>query len=381
MEHLFDNGRVKFRWIGDAPEENGNIALLIPQYNEGLAGNLEKRLEYFDNLSSEFSGKIDIILIDDGSTDHSLDTMTQYKLSKKNTFYFASVYPNANKVGALYLTTKAISHKLVILSDFDTDLAGLNAVIKTSDKIIKDPEVMGCYFRLLPYEGSGNTFLFQQLEYSLARILYRFYKKDHSVPVMPGAGSCYKRDILIDIYNGHSGLRSGEDREATLLGLKYGFRTFYMENVHTLTRTPASFKSLIKQRIRWNLGYIETFQKERRYYMTQASQLTRMGITTIIDISEVILTLLIPLALTIAAFFGVNYIFILLLIAYLRCVIWCICLLNIVPTETSEFTKNIPRSVLLYPIQKFALDLIAWIGAFRVFYRKNKVSPRPFAIR
>jgi cellulose synthase/poly-beta-1,6-N-acetylglucosamine synthase-like glycosyltransferase len=159
-----------------------------------------------------------------------------------------------------------ISHEFVILSDFDTDLVGLKEVIDEICNHQNDVYRMGYYFRMIPFEGSGAIFLFQQLEYCFARVFYKFHNHEKSVPVMPGAGSCFKREILNSIFEVHSGLRNGEDRESTLIGIRLGYSVSYLETVLALTRPPLTYKKLVSQRIRWNLGYLETLLFERKYY-------------------------------------------------------------------------------------------------------------------
>lgn len=367
LEHQY-----KFEWHSPVPTGNKKVALLIPQYNESLHFIFEKRLQYFRDFAVAFKDTIDVIIIDDGSSDDSLLRMKSFLNHFPGAFFIASVWPNANKVGALFLTARFISHEFVVLSDFDTDIKGLQKVFEKLDDFRKDARLMGCYFRMLPYEGSGGVFLFQQLEYILARSLYKFHKKDKSVPVMPGAGSLYKRDILTSIYNDHSGLRSGEDREATLIGLKLGYHTIYMDNVLALTRPPLSFKALIKQRVRWNLGYLETFYKEKVYYSSQIRKCTTIGIRTLMEFLCVIMVILIPLFILISGLISWSILPWLLLLTYCGVVAWSVYLLMQAPEEANEFKgKRIYSSVWSYPLFKISLDYLAWMGALRVFIKKK----------
>lgn len=377
MIQLLNQRSVKLEWIGASPSGNKRAALLIPQFNESSNTNLGKRLKYFKEIVKDFGEHLDVIIIDDGSVDDSLERIKDFQKANLGAFFVASIYPNANKVGALFLTTLAISHELIILSDFDTDILGLKEIVMTLDVLRSDQTLMGCYFRMLPFEGSGNVFLFQQLEYSLARSQYKFYQRERSVPVMPGAGSCYKREVLISIYNQHSGLRSGEDREATLIGLKLGYKALYNDNVLTLTRPPLSFKALVKQRIRWNLGYIETFHKEMDYYHGQVKRFTRIGMITLKDIIVVVFTLLLPLVITIAGIMDLRSLVIISSSVYAAHFFWCLYLIFISPKESLEFKKDRTFSILYFPIFKMVLDYIAWSGALLKFIQGRRLrGPR-----
>jgi cellulose synthase/poly-beta-1,6-N-acetylglucosamine synthase-like glycosyltransferase len=373
MISMLNREWTDLEWINGAPSSEKKVALLIPQYNEASNTEFRKRLCYFKQLSEHYSNEMDVIIIDDGSTDNSLQQIEAFINCYPNAFFVASVYPNAEKVGALFLTILNIDHEFVILSDFDTDLVGLHHLFNNPDVLNKDPLLMGCYFRMVPHEGKGSVFLLQQLEYSFARAYYRFHKRESSVPVMPGAGSCYKREVLLQVYYRHSGLRNGEDRETTLIGLGMGYKSVYKVDVGALTRPPISFRALIVQRRRWYLGYIETFAKERKYYMSQISRFNRLGLRTLQDVIGVILLLLIPLELIVLFLFNYQVLLYAIGGSYLLSVTYYLSLLLIAPVEVGEIKRSKLIFVLLYPIFWLIVAYWAWLSAFRV-YNRNKVS-------
>ena len=362
---------VNLNWIGPAPEYNTKTALLIPQYNESSNCNIETRLLYFKGVAEMLKNEIDVIVIDDGSTDDSLDRIQSFLKQHNNAFYFAAVSPNSNKVGALCLTVRSIAHEFVILSDFDTDITGYSRILKVCDQLRQDYSSMGCYFRMLPFEGEGPIFIFQQIEYAILRTLYRFYKKEGSVPVMPGAGACYKRPELLAIYEEHSGLRSGEDREATMIGLKLGYKTYYKEDVLTLTRPPLTFNALVRQRVRWNLGYLETYYKERKYYGREIKQVRRIGIIFLIDMATVIFMILLPVIILLAGIFNFYYLIIFLAALYTGGLLSCVCALLISPKEFVEIRNKLVVSSLIYPVLKLVVGHVSWLKAMITFFKKN----------
>lgn len=363
-------------WVGPSPRGEKRMALLVPQYNEASNGNFESRLQYFASLSATFGDEIDLIIIDDGSTDDSLKRVTEFLEQSNDAFFLATVWPNSNKVGALHLTAINIQHEFVVLSDFDTDIEGYEKVITLLDQLSEDNTSMGIYFRMLPYEGNGNVFLFQQIEYALQRSLYKFYKPDGSVPVMPGAGACYKRAELLAIYSEHSGLRNGEDREATMIGLKLGYRTHYKDEVLTLTRPPLTFRTLIRQRVRWNLGYLETWQKERKYYGEQVRKLNRIGLVFMFDLAAVVFMIALPLLIIILAIVNIRAMFILVGLTYFLGLLSCICSILVAPKEFSELKGKLLRATILYPFMKLLVGYVSWKKAVKAFIRKQFSSAR-----
>jgi cellulose synthase/poly-beta-1,6-N-acetylglucosamine synthase-like glycosyltransferase len=362
---------VTLNWIGPAPYSDNKTALLIPQYNESSNCNIEARLMYFKGVAEMFRDEMDIIIIDDGSTDDSLEKISSFLDRHQDAFYVASVLPNSNKVGALCLTARSISHEFVILSDFDTDITGYNEVIKTYEQLREDNTAMGCYFRMIPFEGKGPIFNFQQIEYATLRALYKFYKKEGSVPVMPGAGACYKRQELLTIYDEHSGLRSGEDREATMIGLKLGYKTHYKEDVLCLTRPPLTYKMLVKQRVRWNLGYLETYHKERKYYAEQVRQLRRIGIIFLSDLAAVIFMITLPFVMLLIGLFNIYSLLIFLAALYVIGLVICISALLMSPKEFVEIGNKLIPSILAYPVLKLLVGHYSWWKAIRVFFKTS----------
>jgi cellulose synthase/poly-beta-1,6-N-acetylglucosamine synthase-like glycosyltransferase len=361
-------------WFENLPESKNEIALIIPQFNESANSNFIHRLEYFRKVANEFVGVMDVIIVDDGSTDGSLLKIKSFMQNDESALQLAVVSPNMNKVGALHAAVASINHQFVILSDFDTDINGLDSLFDNLPLMKTSPDIMGCYFRMLPFDGKGGIFLFQQLEYSMSRVCYKFYQREHSVPVMPGAGSCYKRTVLLNIYEQHSGLRSGEDRETTLIGLKLGYKTFYLSNTVTFTRPPLSFRSLLKQRVRWNLGYLETIEKERLFYYYQIRKLSLLGLRTLGDIIRINLVLLFPFALLFTLLIGWQFLFKIVLLSYCIWVIWPINAVLISPLESVEFKEKRLLSILSYPLYKIPLECVTWAIAIYSFVR-NRLRP------
>jgi cellulose synthase/poly-beta-1,6-N-acetylglucosamine synthase-like glycosyltransferase len=284
--------------------------------------------------------------------------------------YAASVAPNANKVGALFLASLSITHAYVILTDFDTDMLNLGRVSRLTDILEQDDDLMGCYFRMLPHGGKGVVFEFQQMEYSLLRCQYTFHKKEKSVTVMPGAGSLFKREVLNSIYSQHSGFRSGEDREATQIGHKLGYTALYVDDILALTRPPLAFKALIRQRIRWNLGYLETILKEKGYYLKQVLKCTRIGLRVWVDLLILFFLVFLPLLVILPDAIGFQRLLLLLSGIYLFCLGWNAYLLLRAPGETFEMGGKRIILLLCYPVMKLVVDYCSWMGAILKLLKK-----------
>lgn len=372
MNSEMEKKKIELNWSNGFPTNPKKVALLIPQFNESANCDLEKRLGYFRDLSRINQKFLDVILIDDGSTDDSFNRINKFVLQNLGCFYFASVKPNTQKVGALYIVANSISHKYVALSDFDTDLMNLKALPNTLKRLDEDPLFMGCYFKMRPFEGSGRWFTLQQFEYAFERMLYKLHNSEKSVPVMPGAGSCYRRDSLIEIYGGHSGRRNGEDREVTIIGLQAGYKTFYAKEIFALTRPPLTFKALFIQRIRWNLGYIETFYKYHKFYLRMMLDAKRIGVRTFQDCLKITVILLLPLEVLGLAILSIKATVIILSMIYLLVIQYFFYLFVFNPDERDKI-ENKRSWIFIYPILRLSILFFSWWKAlFKFIAMKNK---------
>lgn len=366
--------RPKIRWVTNAPSTGKSTVLLIPEYNESKNTNLESRLTYFTRLADEHNEILDIVIIDDGSTDESLKRITTFFEQSPSNLYLVSVTPNSQKVGALYITALALAdYEYIILSDFDTDLENLSAIRESYCLMDSDPQLMGCYFKMIPFDGKGLTFLFQKMEYSFARIYYKFHKSEQSVPVMPGAGCCFKRETLLKVYALHSGLRNGEDREATVIGLNLGLKTIYFKEILALTRPPITFLSLLTQRKRWYLGYLETLDKERYFYMRMILKLNKIGIRTLQDIIGICILLFLPLEFIAFGYINVRSTLLLCLCCYLTSIIYYFLLFASHPEETQEFRSKDKSLIFAYPLFWLSVSFLSWWRALLTLRKSRRI--------
>jgi cellulose synthase/poly-beta-1,6-N-acetylglucosamine synthase-like glycosyltransferase len=137
---------------------------------------------------------------------------------------------------------------------------------------------------------------------------------------------------------------------------------------------------LIKQRIRWNLGYLETFWKERDFFYLQMGKLTNTGIRTLVDVAAVKLTMLFPLLVLVLIVLNLKLLGALLIGLYASFLVYTLTAMLILPEETMEFSRKRLRLTICFPVLKIVLECISWTGALMAFLKKPSGGTKQLTI-
>jgi len=97
----------------------------------------------------------------------------------------------------------------------------------------------------------------QYVEYMFSIFLRKAFTFFDSQYVAPGPGSMYKTEVLKKL-GGFDTNSAVEDMEIAFRFFEKGYKLDNCENAYVYTRTPKSFKDLLKQRLRWYKGYFQT---------------------------------------------------------------------------------------------------------------------------
>jgi cellulose synthase/poly-beta-1,6-N-acetylglucosamine synthase-like glycosyltransferase len=128
---------------------------------------------------------------------------------------------------------------------------------------------------------------------------------------------------------------------------------------------------LIRQRIRWNLGYLETFLKEKEHYFKQAFRFTRMGMRLWLDLLVFSFLVFLPVIAVVLAFLQPLMLLFLLLGVYLFCVIMNTILFLRSPKETTEIRQKGIFLIFVYPVMKLTVEYCGWMGALMRLLKKK----------
>lgn len=257
-------------------------SVIIPEYQELTrhGSDFSSNLDYFAKFSDKFDDKVKLVLVDDASRDGSKEFLEDYLLKNNPKFNVMFMESNGKKIGAIKkaVIEQDASVESILLTDFDSripynSMNNFDAMIgRLYDSKAFSSQIGGLALRVV---GERNNFLqkIQDVEYAIGRGFHRILGenrvfKNHTGMnrCVAGAGGLWDRSVLEEIFPEHSGRHNGDDYELTALAMKHGYAIDYFSDFVIETSTPLRVKDLYKQRVRWELGALETIVKEKDFF-------------------------------------------------------------------------------------------------------------------
>ena len=232
------------------PLEYPSLSVLVPAYNEEkvIARTIEGLLE------TEYPKK-EIIIIDDGSKDKTLEIANRYK-SKVKVLH----KENGGKASALNYGIAFAGGEIIAIVDADTIIGrqGLKQIVKGFGRDGKVAAVAGN----IKVRNRMNWLTWTQaLEYVAGiEIVRRAFDFFGSITIVPGALGAYKKSTLDEVGTFHSDTLV-EDFDATVKVLKSGFVIQGSTTATAYTEAPQSLHDFYKQRKRWYRGNLQVLQR------------------------------------------------------------------------------------------------------------------------
>ncbi|MEM5815283.1 MAG: glycosyltransferase [Candidatus Aenigmatarchaeota archaeon] len=238
------------------PKKLPKVSILVPAYNEEktIASTLKSllKLNYPKN-------KLEIIAINDGSTDNTLKIMRRFRK------YGVKVInkQNGGKASALNLGLKKAKGEIIVCMDADS-IVCKNALRYTIG-YFDDPKVGAVASSLKVYKPKTFWQRMQFVEYIYNIFLRKVLAFMDSVFVVPGPFGLYRKKALKKV-GGWDEKNITEDMELTFKLQKAGYKIETSLASIVYTKTPETLKRLIRQRVRWYRGFIITSKKYKEMF-------------------------------------------------------------------------------------------------------------------
>ncbi|MEM4841583.1 MAG: glycosyltransferase family 2 protein, partial [Nanopusillaceae archaeon] len=168
---------------------------------------------------------------------------------------------NGGKASALNYGLKHASGEFIVTMDADSIVP--KDALKKMLEYFDEENVMVVVPSIQVKERKKFLEMIQSVEYSYNNFLRMIFDKLNSIYVAPGPFSIFRRKVF-DIVGGFDEKNLTEDMEIAMRILSFGFKIRYCPEVIVKTKAPKGFVSLLKQRLRWYLGFIENFLVYRK---------------------------------------------------------------------------------------------------------------------
>ncbi|MFJ2089101.1 bifunctional polysaccharide deacetylase/glycosyltransferase family 2 protein [Streptomyces sp. NPDC087901] len=247
--HYRQRNRRRFVW---GPAVTGPVSVIVPAYNE------KECIAHTLNSLASSTHPIEIILVDDGSTDGTPEIAESLGLPNLRVVR----QENAGKSAALNNGVRQARHDIVVMMDGDTVFEP-----DTVHRLVQpfgDSEVGAVAGNAKV--GNRNTMIgaWQHIEYVMGFNLdRRMYDLLRCMPTIPGAIGAFRRTAVTDV-GGMSEDTLAEDTDITIALHRAGWRVVYAEHARAWTEAPASLGQLWRQRYRWSYGTMQALWKHRR---------------------------------------------------------------------------------------------------------------------
>ncbi len=261
---LFMVGRARDKAL---PSFRPSVTVVVPMHNEGVLA--RRTLEHL--LKIDYS-PLQIIVVDDGSTDDTAQQICDWKLANdREGVIEAFTTTNGGKAHALNtaIRTRATG-ELIMCLDGDSVLEP-DAVAK-SVAYFADQRVVATASNVNIRPDGTLLGLIQRFEYLICHQMKKAHSAYNVEYIIGGIGSTFRRSTLdeVGLYDTNT---MTEDIDLTMKILANGGnkdqRVKFAHDSIAYTEAVPSFRSLVKQRYRWKYGRMQTFYKNWRMFFSR----------------------------------------------------------------------------------------------------------------
>lgn len=237
------------------------VSVIIPFWNEGSAKGERLRKTIDSLFACDYpKDKLEIILVNDGSTDNSLEIANSY-LKKGVKVY--SHKKSQGKTSAVNTGLKKATGELIVALDADSFI--MPDVLDKLVPYFANEKVMAVIPSIKIWKPKTFLQLVQSHEFLSAVLIRYFQSKLGSIPLAPGAFTLIRKDFL-DKYGSLDKHTMVEDLE---MSMRIQSEKYLIENVvdaNVYTSGVTTFKAFLNQRLRWFCGFIIQMKRYKHMF-------------------------------------------------------------------------------------------------------------------
>lgn len=242
----------------DPKDPKGNqwksVSIIVPAFNE--EENISRCIESI--LTLDYQGKIEAIIVNDGSTDRTAEIASKYPVKLIN------LKTNLGKPNALNEGIKESRGEIIVFSDSDSRMSK-EAVRLLVEYLTEHPDVGAVAGNVFIEKSKINVLrIFQMIEYKIEQEINRYLQSlERRVLVCPGPLFAVRREVLREVL--FSGRTVVEDTDFTIEALRKHVSVAWEPRAQVYTKAPKAFKNWLNQRRRWWYGNLQVWRIHKRW--------------------------------------------------------------------------------------------------------------------
>ncbi|MBT4165726.1 glycosyltransferase family 2 protein [archaeon] len=242
-------------------KQSPTVTILIPAYNEekSIKATMQSILE-----SDYPEEKLEIIVIDNSSTDQTLKLAKEFKKDFKGKNKIKIFTEKQQGKGyALNLGISQAKGEIIVSMDADTFVEPYS--LKNMVKYFKDPQIMSVSPAIVIHKPKNILQRVQYIEYVIGLFLRKTFAILNAIHITPGAFSAYRASFFKE----HGGYETENITEDLELAMRIQYYQYKIENSPespAYTIAPNKFSHLLKQRRRWYIGLMKNMRKYKKLF-------------------------------------------------------------------------------------------------------------------
>jgi len=241
------------------------VSVVIPAYNEEAS--IKATLKSITS-SNYPKGKLEIIFVNDASTDKSLEIAKNFK--SKIVKVFNRAKNSGSKAAASNYGFSKATGEIVFSMDADT-IVDPESLIRMV-RFFKNKKVMAVTPAMILMDVKGILARVQHVEYLMGLFLRKAFASVNAIYITPGAFTAYRRSFM-EKYGLYEEGNITEDLEMALRIQSKGYLVENCPEAPAYTVPMYTFRDLLVQRRRWYFGLINNFIKYRKIISTKYGDL------------------------------------------------------------------------------------------------------------
>ncbi|GIU68317.1 MAG: hypothetical protein KatS3mg001_167 [Candidatus Pacearchaeota archaeon] len=237
-----------------------SLSIVVPCYNEEKT--IGKTIESL--LKIKYKQLRKIIIVDDCSTDNSFNIIKKYSKKYKKIIAIRTPKNTGKASGAKNYGSKFVNTELI--GFVDADSYPLPDSIEKMIGFFDDRRVGGVTASILVKNTNNLIERLQDLEYRVIVFTRKLLGFVDAIYVTPGPLAIYRKSVF-DKVGRFDENNLTEDIEITWNILSKGYKIEMSTLSKSYTVVPDNFKDWYKQRIRWNMGGLQTINKHKKYFL------------------------------------------------------------------------------------------------------------------